>query len=221
MSSKIRLLMVEDHQIVSDGLLKLLQDEDDIEVLEVIDNAQDALVYIENNQIDIVMSDITMPGMSGLEFTQIVAEKYITPRVLLLSMHEDEEYVLTAVDNGAMGYLTKDVRRSELLKAIRKISGGEKYFSPKVTEIMITGYANRASRVRADKDKPDSKLTGRELEILGYIVKGYSNKQIGYELDISKRTVDTHRTNIMKKLDAKNTAMIVKEAMDRGLVSDD
>ncbi|MCF6353466.1 MAG: response regulator transcription factor [Cyclobacteriaceae bacterium] len=221
MGSKIRLLMVEDHQIVSDGLLKLLQDEDDIEVLEVIDNAQDALVYIENNQVDIVMSDITMPGMSGLEFTQIVAEKHITPRVLLLSMHEDEEYVLTAVDNGAMGYLTKDVRRSELLKAIRKIASGEKYFSSKVTEIMITGYANRASRVRADKDKPYSKLTERELEILGYIVKGFSNKQIGYELDISKRTVDTHRTNIMKKLDAKNTAMIVKEAMDRGLVSDD
>jgi len=213
--------MVEDHQIVSDGLLKLLQDEDDIDVLEVINNAQEALVYIENNQVDIVMSDITMPGMSGLEFTQIVAEKHITPRVLLLSMHEDEEYVLTAVDNGAMGYLTKDVRRSELLKAIRKIATGEKYFSPKVTEIMITGYANRASRVRADKDKPVSKLTERELEILSYIVKGFSNKQIGYELDISKRTVDTHRTNIMKKLDAKNTAMIVKEAMDRGLVSDD
>jgi len=218
MESKIRLLMVEDHQIVSDGLMKLIQDEEDIEVVDVIDNAQGALDYIENNQIDIVMSDITMPGMSGLEFTQIVAEKYITPKVLLLSMHEDEEYVLTAVDNGAMGYLTKDVKRSELLKAIRKIAGGEKYFSPKVTEIMINGYANRASRVRADKDKPDSQLTTRELEILSFIVKGFSNKQIGYELDISKRTVDTHRTNIMKKMDAKNTAMIVKEAMDRGLV---
>lgn len=221
MSAKIRLLMVEDHQIVSDGLMKLIQDEEDIEVIEVIDNAQEALEFIENNQLDIVMSDITMPGMSGLEFTQIVAEKYITPKVLLLSMHEDEEYVLTAVDNGAMGYLTKDVKRSELLKAIRKIAGGEKYFSAKVTEIMITGYANRASRVRADKDKPDSHLTERELEILSYIVKGFSNKQIGYELDISKRTVDTHRTNIMKKLDAKNTAMIVKEAIDRGLVTDD
>jgi len=221
MSAKIRLLMVEDHQIVSDGLMKLLQDEVDIEVIEVLDNAQSALDYIEANQVDIVMSDITMPGMSGLEFTQIIAEKYITPKVLLLSMHEDEEYVLTAVDNGAMGYLTKDVKRSELLKAIRRIASGEKYFSPKVTEIMITGYANRASRVRADKDKPDSRLTERELEILGYIVKGFSNKQIGYELGISKRTVDTHRTNIMKKLDAKNTAMIVKEAMDRGLVSDD
>lgn len=221
MSAKIRLLMVEDHQIVSDGLMKLLQDEDDIEVVEVINNAQDALEFIDNNQLDIVMSDITMPGMSGLEFTQIVAEKYITPKVLLLSMHEDEEYVLTAVDNGAMGYLTKDVKRSELLKAIRKIAAGEKYFSSKVTEIMITGYANRASRVRADKDKPVSHLTERELEILSYIVKGFSNKQIGYELGISKRTVDTHRTNIMKKLDAKNTAMIVKEAIDRGLVSDD
>ncbi|MCB0495876.1 MAG: response regulator transcription factor [Cyclobacteriaceae bacterium] len=221
MNTKIRLLMVEDHQIVSDGLLKLIQDEEDIEVVNVIDNAQDALEFIENNQIDVVMSDITMPGMSGLEFTQIVAEKYITPKVLLLSMHEDEEYVLTAVDNGAMGYLTKDVKRSELLKAIRKVANGEKHFSPKVTEIMITGYANRASRVRADKDKPDSQLTERELEILGYIVKGFSNKQIGYELDISKRTVDTHRTNIMKKLDAKNTAMIVKEALDRGLVSDE
>ena len=220
MISKIRLLIVEDHQIVSDGLMKLLQDEEDIEVVEIINNAQDALVYIENNELDIVMSDITMPGMSGLEFTQIVAEKYITPKVLLLSMHEDEEYVLTAVDNGAMGYLTKDVKRPELLRAIRKIAGSEKYFSPKVTEIMITGYANRASRVRADKDKPDSRLTERELEILSYIVKGFSNKQIGYELDISKRTVDTHRTNIMKKLDAKNTAMIVKEAMDRGLVQD-
>ncbi len=221
MSSKIRLLMVEDHQIVSDGLMKLIQDEEDINVIKVIDNAKEALEFIENNQIDIVMSDITMPGMSGLEFTQIVAEKYITPKVLLLSMHEDEEYVLTAVDNGAMGYLTKDVKRSELLKAIRKIAGGEKYFSSKVTEIMITGYANRASRVRADKEKPPSHLTERELEILGYIVKGFSNKQIGYELDISKRTVDTHRTNIMKKLDAKNTAMIVKAAIDRGLVSDD
>jgi len=221
MDSKIRLLMVEDHQIVSDGLMKLIQDEEDIEVVEIINNAQSALDYIENNQVDIVMSDITMPGMSGLEFTQIVAEKHITPKVLLLSMHEDEEYVLTAVDNGAMGYLTKDVKRSELLKAIRKIAGGEKYFSPKVTEIMITGYANRALRVRADKDKPDSQLTTRELEILGFIVKGFSNKQIGYELDISKRTVDTHRTNIMKKLDAKNTAMIVKEAMDRGLVSNE
>lgn len=221
MNKKIRLLMVEDHQIVSDGILKLIQDEKDIEVVNVIDNAQDALEFIENNQIDVVMSDITMPGMSGLEFTQIVAEKYITPKVLLLSMHEDEEYVLTAVDNGAMGYITKDVKRSELLKAIRKVANGEKHFSPKVTEIMITGYANRASRVRADKDKPDSQLTERELEILDYIVKGFSNKQIGYELDISKRTVDTHRTNIMKKLDAKNTAMIVKEAIDRGLVSDE
>jgi len=218
MNKIIRLLIVEDHEIVSDGLMKLIQDEEDIDVVSVIDNAQDALDFIEKNQVHVVMSDITMPGMSGLEFTQIISEKYITPKVLLLSMHEDEEYVLTAVDNGAMGYLTKDVKRSELLKAIRKIAGGEKHFSPKVTEIMITGYANRASRVRADKDKPDSQLTERELEILSYIIKGFSNKQIGYELDISKRTVDTHRTNIMKKLDAKNTAMIVKEAMDRGLV---
>ena len=217
LEKQIKLLIVDDHTIIRDGLVKLLQDEKNIDIVQVCNNGKSALNYLENYEADVIISDISMPEMDGLELTEAVTKQFKHLNVLLLSMHEEEEYILAAVDKGALGYVTKDVKKAELIEAIKSVANGKKHYSSSILGTMVTGYAKRSRKPKAEKNQ-SSALTDREMNILKLIADGLSNKEIGLELNISKRTVDTHRTNIMRKLDAKNTAMIVRIAIEANLL---
>lgn len=217
LEKQIKLLIVDDHVIISEGLVKLLQDEKQIDIVQVCNSAKSTLDYIENNKVDVIISDISMPEMTGLEMTEVITKQFNHPKVILLSMHEDENSVLSAIENGASGYVTKDIKKSELLLAINKVAKGEKYYSSNILGTLVTAHAKKAGKPITEKNQ-STKLTDREMMVLTFIANGLSNKEIGSELDISKRTVDTHRTNIMRKLDAKNTAMIVRIAIETKLL---
>jgi len=217
LEKQIKLLIVDDHSIIRDGLVKLLQDEEFIDIVLVCNNGKSVLDYLEENEVDIIVSDISMPDMNGLEMTELIVNKFSFHNILFLTMHEDEDNILAAVDKGVLGYITKEIKRAELLQAIKKVANGEKYYSANILETMVKASVIR-SRKPTIKNHLTPKLTDREMTVLTYIANGLNNNEIGLELKISKRTVDTHRTNIMKKLNAKNTAMIVSIAIELNLV---
>jgi DNA-binding NarL/FixJ family response regulator len=219
---KIKVILIDDHSLVRDGIRSLLEGEDDI---LVIDEAADGLTGIEkilHSDPDIAIIDIRMPYISGIETVQRLKEAGSRVRALILSMHDAEEYVLQSIQAGAMGYLLKDASREEFLKAIRNISKGEKYFSAEISKFVIDKYleslSSKMNTKPARTDTPaDKLLTKRELQILNLVLKGMSNKEIADELVKSIRTIETHRFNLMKKLNAKNSADLAKKAWEYGL----
>lgn len=219
---KITIILIDDHSLVRDGIKSLLQGEDDI---LVIDEAADGLTGIEkilHSDPDIAIIDIRMPFISGIETVQRLKEAGSRARALILSMHDAEEYVLQSIQAGAMGYLLKDASREEFLKAIRSISKGKKYFSAEISKFVIDKYLESlSSKMTTSPSRPDTPadrlLTNREQQILNLVLKGMSNKEISDELGKSIRTIETHRFNLMKKLNAKNSADLAKKAREYGL----
>ncbi|MEP1097241.1 MAG: response regulator transcription factor [Cyclobacteriaceae bacterium] len=209
---KVSVVLVDDHTLVRKGLRAAITADPNIEVIAEASTAEELLSFLEKSSIDIVVTDISMPGMSGLNLCKIVNDKYPDTNVLILSMHKDPEYIVKAFEAGAMGYLTKDSDESEFHNAIKKINQGSKYLSPYVAEVLATQFVSK------DSDSGEEKLTSRESEVLSKIVEGQSNKQIAEDLFISARTVDTHRTNMMRKLKAHNAAELVRVAILQKLV---
>ncbi len=222
-ASKIKIILIDDHSLVRDGIKSLLQGEEDI---IVIDEASDGLSGIEKIMHalpDIAIIDIRMPQISGIETVQRLRDAGSPVKSLILSMHDAEEYVLQSIQSGAMGYLLKDATREEFLKAIRNIHQGEKYFSAEISKIVIDKYLESLTPgrlvVSGSQSSPDDKLlTKREKQILKLILQGMSNKEIADELAKSVRTIETHRFNLMKKLDAKNSVDLAKKAQQYGLL---
>lgn len=209
---KIRVILVDDHTLVRKGVRSAITADTNIEVIAEVATAEELLSVLPKNSVDLVITDISMPGMSGLDLCKTLNEEYPHAKVLILSMHKDPEYIVKAFEAGAMGYLTKDSDESEFHDAIRKISQGSKYLSPYVAEVLATQFVSK------DPHSSEEKLTTRESEVLSKIVLGQSNKQIAEDLFISARTVDTHRTNMMRKLKASNAAELVRKAMTQKLV---
>lgn len=222
-ASKIKVILIDDHSLVRDGIKSLLQGEEDI---IVIDEAADGISGIEkimHAHPDIAIIDIRMPQISGIETVQRLRDAGSPVKSLILSMHDAEEYVLQSIQAGAMGYLLKDASREEFLKAIRNIHQGEKYFSAEISKIVIDKYLESLTPgrlvVSESQSSPDEKLlTKREKQILKLILQGMSNKEIADELTKSVRTIETHRFNLMKKLDAKNSVDLAKKAQQYGLL---
>ncbi|HLT08814.1 MAG TPA: response regulator transcription factor [Cyclobacteriaceae bacterium] len=210
----IRIVLAEDHLIVRKGIKNLLEDETGLEVVGEASNGIEAIEAVENMQPDLLIADIRMPEMSGLEATQVLATKEKAPHVLILSMHDDEDYILQSVEAGASGYLLKDTSKEELLKAIRIINQGGKYFSGDVSNALVNRYlSGRDKRTRgADSVVANSyNITKRERQILAMIADGVGNKEIAEQLGKSVRTVETHRFNIMKKLRVNNIVELLKK----------
>ena len=161
--------------------------------------------------------DIDMPVLNGIEATKLIKEKFPHVKVIILSMHNESGLIKTLLKTGADGYVLKNADRSELLEAIKMVSGGKSYFSADVTRSLAVGDENPGSGFHKENKVAD--LTTREIEILKLIAEGYSNKEIGDKLFISHRTVDTHRTNLMKKLDVNNVAGIIRFAISNGFIS--
>jgi DNA-binding NarL/FixJ family response regulator len=215
MRSKISVLLVDDHQIIRDGMSNMLRDAGNIEVCGTAADTVKALEMIRENLPDVVITDLSMPGRSGIELIRRIGEKHPGIYVLVLSMYVTEDYIFNALKAGAKGYLPKqDTTRAELLKAIQAVARGEEYFSDSVAQVISKLYSHSAkSTATPDSMARKASLTSRETEILRMYTEGLSNMEIAERLNISIRTVETHKNNIMQKYNFKNTVEMVKFAI--------
>jgi two-component system response regulator NreC len=214
--SAAKILLCDDHQLIIDGLKNILQDQSDLSLVGEANNGQQALKILEVLQPDLVLMDIDMPIMNGLEATQQIRKKYPNVKVMILTMHDEPSLVRKIMDIGANGYILKNSDQKELIKAIHRVLKGELYF----TEDILN--RKKPEKIESLLLKPSdafllSQLTEREIEILAQIANGLSNKEIGDKLFISHRTVDSHRTNLMKKLDVHNIAGLIRFAIRNNL----
>ena len=209
----LNILLVDDHQIIIDGLRLLINNVDGMHIVGDANNGKEAIDLLKILDVDVVLMDIDMPVMNGLDATKSIKSGSNKTKVLMLSMHCESGMVKELIEIGADGYLLKNASKEELIEAITKVSRGEQYFS---TDVTLSLLQTNKSKV---KTKLEVDLTNRELEILKLIADGFSNKEIGEQLFISHRTVDTHRTNLMKKLDVNNIAGLVSFAIKNGIVN--
>lgn len=210
----IRVLLADDHALVRQGIRSLLEKLDDIEVVGEVSDGRQALELSKTTHPDIAFMDITMPGLNGLEAVTRMKKECPGTRVVMLSMHAGEEYFQQALDSGAAGYLLKDADRMELELAIRTVMRGDTYLTPTVAK-----YAVEAYRQRKDGDQgPLASLSSRQKEILQLIAEGYANKEIAQRLDLSPRTVETHRAELMERLNIRDVPGLVKIAIRAGLI---
>jgi DNA-binding NarL/FixJ family response regulator len=214
--SKIRVFLADDHTILREGLKYLLKEEVGIEVVGEAADGDRLLKDVREASPDVVVVDISMPVLGGLEATQQLKKMLPRAKILILTMHTDEEYVHQAFASGASGYLVKKAAAHDLVSAIRAVHRGETYISPAVSERVVQEFV-RSGRFSPKPDFPD-KLTFRERQILKLIAEGWASGKIAQHLHISTRTVETHRANIMQKLKLHKVADLVKYAIRRGLV---
>lgn len=213
--TNVRVLLADDHTLVRAGLRKLLESIPSMEVVGEAGDGLELLELVEKLQPQMVLMDIAMPGLNGLEATGRLVKAWPGIRVLILSMHQNGEYVRQALRQGAAAYLLKDAAPLELELAIRAVLKGETYLSPAVSKGVVSDYVQR---LRTDEQPADA-LTPRQREVLQLIAEGQSTKEIARRLDLSIKTVETHRTQLMKQLDIHEIAGLVRFAIRTGLVS--
>ena len=213
MGTRIRVLVADDHTIVRSGIRHVLESEQDFEVVGEAGSGTEAISLATSLQPDVVVLDISMPDLSGLEVAARLRGSSTT-RVLILSMHNNAEYVLESVRAGAHGYLLKDTAATELRTAIRTVCRGESYFSPPVASRLTAAVRGEHETRRSALDQ----LTGREREVLVGIARGWTNKEIASELGISHRTVETHRESLMRKLQIRTVAELTRFAVGAGII---
>jgi len=228
----VKIVLVDDHFMVRDGIRAILEEEDLYEVVGEAANGSEALTLINSLQPDIAICDIRMPEMSGIDMVQQMVSKGLPTKTIMLSMHDSDEYILQSINAGADGYLLKGASKEEFLKALTVVSSGEKYFSGDVSSILVKkikseGIVSTTQAVESEapsntSDKADNNpfdLTKRERQILQLAVSGKTNKDIAEELNISKRTIEVHRFNLMKKMGVKNVLELSNKARSYGLIS--
>jgi len=216
--SKIRIFLVDDHQLVRDGIKALLLSSEDINILGEASTGKECFEKIAVEQPDILILDISLPDTTGIEITRQVTVQYPDVRVLILSMYTNEDFIFNSVKSGARGYLPKNTSREELLSAIHAIYDGEEFFSDSISRIMLKGYVRKAKEDDFVSQGSPVPLTSREIEILKLFAEGFINKEISDKLDISIRTVETHKNHIMKKLELKSTVELIKFAIRNKIV---
>lgn len=212
-----RILLVDDHQIMREGLMSLMAGEPDLEVVGDASDGRQAVQLAKRLKPDLVVMDISMPGLSGIEATRQILNELDRVRVLALSMHADPRFVAGALEAGAHGYMIKDCTSQELLECIRTVAGGGTYLSPQVAEVVVKGFVRRLGEETGTP--PASVLTPREREVLQLLVEGHTVKAIAERIHLGVKTVETHRRNIMEKLGLKNLVDLIKYAMREGVVS--
>lgn len=217
MSNKRRILIVEDHTLLRAGLRALLSQDTDIEIAGEADNGRDAVQAAGTLLPDLVLMDISMPGMNGIEAIRDIRRISPQTRVLVLTIHKTDEYILESLRAGADGYILKDATHDELRVAIRSVLNGKTYLSPDISGHIINGYLS-AGRTLTPSSGWDS-LTHREREVLKLVAEGYPNKYIADYFSLSVKTVEKHRSNLMKKLDLHNAATLTAYAIERGLLA--
>ena len=217
--SRTKILIVDDHQIVRDGIKRILTDENDIELIGSVGSGKEALDFIKCTQPDIVITDLSMPNMSGIELTEKIIKLYPEIKVLILSMFNNEEYIVSAIQAGAKGYLPKQDSTTEiLLEAIRTIANGDEFYSPSISKIVMKSFINNVKSSNVSDVAKKHQLTSREKEILKLYVEGCTNNEIAEKLNLSVYTVKTHKNNIMQKYNFKSTVEMIKFALRNNIV---
>ncbi|MDO7171218.1 response regulator transcription factor [Mariniflexile sp. AS56] len=218
----INVVLADDHVLVRDGIKALLEDQEGICVLDEASNGREALEVVKKHQPHLLIVDIRMPELNGIEVVGEISKSYPNVRTLVLSMHDSEEYVVKAIQAGADGYLLKGASKDEFLKAIHKVASGGKYFTGDISAIIMNNFVNgTTTSTTTQEEKPVEdpfNLTKREKQILNLVLQLKNNKDIAEELQISKRTAEVHRFNLMKKLDVKNLMELSNKAKEFELV---
>jgi DNA-binding NarL/FixJ family response regulator len=212
--AKIRVLLVDDHAILREGLKVLLALNEDIQVVGEAGDGEDGLASIQHLSPDVVVMDIAMPGMDGLEATRRIVSAYPKTKILILSQHDNERYILPVLRAGAMGYILKRAVGEELVTAIRTVYRGESYLQPSVAKMVLQNY----QQTNEEPAKNDMGLTERERQVLKLVAEGRTSQEIADLLYLSKKTVMCHRANIYQKLGTHNRTELIKYAMHLGLV---
>lgn len=219
MENKYRVVIVEDHTIIREGLRSLLASTKEFEVVDEAGDGHAAIRIIGKARPDLVLTDLSMPKMDGIDMIETIKKESPHTKVVALTVHRAEEYFRATLKAGADGYVLKDASYVELLLAIRNVMKGRQYVSPEISGTLIDGYLGSKKAIHTDS--PWEILTKRERQILKLIAEGYKAREIADFLHISLHTVETHRANLMKKLDLHNTASLVAFAMGKGLVGNE
>jgi len=214
--SKIRILLVDDHTVVRQGLRRILESDDEIEIIGEAGDGRSAVEMATKMHPHVVVMDIALPELNGIEATRQVTKRNEGVKVLILTMHSDDVYVRQSLKAGARGYLLKDSEDMDLLKAIKAISRGGSFFSPAVSKVLLQGYLGDGGGREVEDNL--ALLTDREREVLQLIAEGKTNKEVAVSLSVSVNTVETHRKHIMEKLDLHNTAELVRFAVRKKIV---
>ncbi len=218
MKTALRVLIVDDHTIVRQGLRKLLESEGDIEIVGEAADGREAVAKAADLTPSVVLLDISMPGLNGLEAIRQIMKRSPKSRVLVLSMHKNEAYVLQALRNGASGYVLKESASEEIVTALRALGRGESYLSPSISRVVIDDYLRiNSGGEQAGRTLYES-LTAREREIFQLLAEGLKNHEVAERLHVSVKTVETHRAHVMEKLGLNNIAELVKYAIEIGIV---
>jgi DNA-binding NarL/FixJ family response regulator len=213
----IRVLLTDDHAIIRDGIRSLLQNEPDLEVVGEACDGQSLLDMLPTTSADVVLLDLNMPGLSGFDTIPLLRQQYPHLHILVLSMLNNEQYVAQAMRSGATGYALKNTDRSELIYAITTVARGMPYLSTTIG-LDLLRKLHQTGKTPSEQPRTNSVLSKRELEVLRLIAEGLTNAEIADRLFTSKRTIETHRQNIIEKTQAKNTAALIKFAVSNGLV---
>ena len=216
----IKVVLADDHVLVRDGIKALLEDQDGIQVVDEASNGKEALEVVGRSNPDLLIVDIRMPELNGIEVVAALKNAKSTVRILVLSMHDSEEYVVKAIQAGADGYLLKGASKAEFLKALKKVASGGKYFTGDVSSIIMNNFVNAGRETKKEPKELPFKLTKREKQILNLALQLKNNSDIAKALEISKRTVEVHRFNLMKKLKVKNLSELASKAKEYQLNDD-
>ncbi len=214
---KIKIIIADDHLLVRTGIISLLSDVKDIDTIGEAEDGQMVIEKAKKLKPDVVLMDISMPRVSGIEATRKIKEENPEIKILILTMHDNEEYIFSSLKQGASGILHKDTSKDELVSAIKAVAAGKKYYGRSVSQIIVENLLQKADDGTHLQTQDKVFLTKREKEVLYLIANGLSNQEIAERLKISARTVDTHKTNLMQKLNIKTTAALARYAFENNL----
>jgi DNA-binding NarL/FixJ family response regulator len=214
MNNKIQVVIVDDHKLVTDCIGLFLKGASPIEVIGVCHSGKDTLVLLKKVKPDVILLDISMPEMSGIQVTEAVKKKYPEIKILILSMHSDYNNISDAIDAGADGYVPKDVSSEELVEAITTVSSGKNYFHSTISDEIVKNYASK----RQKNSGLLPQLTRRELEVLQLFAEGYNNSEIADKLFLSVRTIESHKNHILQKTNMKNSVELIKFAIKNKII---
>lgn len=214
---KIRILLADDHKLMRSGLRVLLEQQADLTVVAEASDGREAVALVASHKPDVLVMDIGMPNLNGIEAAAQITQSHPEISIVMLSMHSDESYVLRALKAGAKGYLLKDSAEADLIRAVHSVAEGKSFFSPAVSKVLLDDYVRKLKR--SGTDDPYDLLTPREREVLQLVAEGKSNKEVAQMLNLSVYTVETHRSNIMEKLNLHGVPELILYAVRKGIIS--
>ncbi|QOI98245.1 MAG: response regulator transcription factor [Flammeovirgaceae bacterium] len=216
----IKVLITDDHKLIRDGIQAMLETIEDIEVIGSVHSGEFAVNAVRNNRPDVILMDILMSGMTGIETTRWIKDIDSTIKVLIVTMEISKDYVSAAIKAGVEGYLPKDVDKEVLIESIRAVYNGERYFNEAIMKLVFEEFYASEKLKSTDRRLPNE-LTAREYEVLGHVASGKTNREVAEALFISVKTVETHKTHILEKLGLRNTAELIKYAIKNHIISVD